>query len=70
MFLAVNGNLRWLNIVSGVYLVQIFLLPNGQHTVKKIYVIPGLFLIKSSWDCFKYIQRLESYRKCGYISGE
>ncbi len=39
------------------------------NTVKKFYEIPGLFLIKSSWDCDKYFQRVESYRKCGYIPG-
>jgi hypothetical protein len=39
------------------------------YTVKKIDVIPGLFLIKSSWDCVKYFQRLEFYRKCCYIPG-
>jgi hypothetical protein len=29
-----------------------------QYTVKNFYEIPGLFLIKSSWDCVKYFQRL------------
>ncbi len=31
VFLAVNASLRWLNNVSGVYLVQVFLLLIGQH---------------------------------------
>ncbi len=36
-------------------------------TVKKIYEIPGLFLIKSSWECVKSFQRAESYCKFCYV---
>jgi hypothetical protein len=39
-------------------------------TVKKFNVIPGLVLIKSSWDCVKYFQRLEFFRKYCYIHGQ
>ncbi len=37
------------------------------YTVKKIYEIPGLFLIKSSWECLKSFQRAESYCKFCYV---
>jgi hypothetical protein len=38
-----------------------------EYTVKKIDVIPGLFLIKSSWDWEKSMLRRELYKIFGSI---
>jgi hypothetical protein len=58
VFLAVNASLRWLNNVTGVYLVQVSsYFPMYEHTFIRIhwYTVPPIFQFTVWEDGFDYI---------------